>query len=70
MAELLQLKLEDASLDEIAELALNAIGQNASAKKNINFVFKNWTYEKSFWTYENILSYERTNKFLAVRKSF
>ena len=36
MAELLQLKLEDASLDEIAELALRAIGPNASAKKNID----------------------------------
>ena len=33
MAELLDLKLEDASLDEIAELALKAIGTNASAKK-------------------------------------
>ena len=36
MSELLQLKLEDASLDEIAELALRAIGPNASAKKNID----------------------------------
>ena len=36
MAELLQLKLEDASLDEIEELALKAIGSNASAKKNID----------------------------------
>ena len=33
MAELLELKLEDASLDKIAELALKAIGGNASAKK-------------------------------------
>ena len=33
MAELLQLKLEDASLDEIAQVALKAIGANASAKK-------------------------------------
>ena len=33
MAEPLELKLEDASLDEIAELALKAIGVNASAKK-------------------------------------
>ena len=36
MSELLQLKLEGASLDEIAELALRAIGPNASAKKNID----------------------------------
>ena len=36
MAELLELKLEDASLDEITELALKAIGANASAKKNID----------------------------------
>ena len=36
MSELLQLKLEDASLDEIAELALRAIGPNASAKKDID----------------------------------
>ena len=36
MAELLDLKLEDASLDKIAELALKAIGANASAKKNID----------------------------------
>ena len=36
MSELLQLKLEDASLDEIGELALKAIGPNASAKKNID----------------------------------
>ena len=36
MSELLQLKLEDASLDEIAEIALKAIGQNASEKKNID----------------------------------
>ena len=36
MAELLELKLEDASLDEIAELALKAIGANALAKKNID----------------------------------
>ncbi len=36
MSELLQLKLEDASLEEIAELALRAMGQNASAKKNID----------------------------------
>ena len=36
MSELLQLKLEDASLDEIAELALRAIGPNASTKKNID----------------------------------
>ena len=35
MAELLRLKLEDASLDEIEELALKAIGLNATAKKNI-----------------------------------
>jgi len=28
MSELLQLKLEDASLDEIGELALKAIGPN------------------------------------------
>ena len=34
--EFLQLKLEDASLEEIAELALKAIGSNASAKKNID----------------------------------
>ena len=36
MAQLLRLKLEDASLDEIAELALRAIGPNAAAKKNID----------------------------------
>ena len=36
MSELLELKLEDASLDEIAELALRAIGPNASAKKDID----------------------------------
>ena len=36
MSELLKLKLENASLDEIAELALRAIGPNASAKKNID----------------------------------
>ena len=36
MAEILELKLEDASLGEIAELALKAIGANASAKKNID----------------------------------
>ena len=35
MSEPLKLKLEDASLDEIAELALKAIEPNASAKKNI-----------------------------------
>ena len=35
MVVLLQVKLEDASLDEIAELALKAIEPNASAKKNI-----------------------------------
>ena len=33
MAELLQLKLEDASLDEIAELVSKAIWPNSSAKK-------------------------------------
>ena len=33
MAEILELKLEDASLDEITELALKAIGANALAKK-------------------------------------
>ena len=33
MSELLQLKLEDASLDEIVELALKAIGPDASEKK-------------------------------------
>ena len=38
MSELLQLKLEDASLDEIAELALRAIGPNASAKKDIEVI--------------------------------
>ena len=36
MSELLKLKLEDASLDQIAELALRAIGPNASSKKNID----------------------------------
>ena len=36
MSEILQLKLEDASFDEIAELALKAIGPDASAKKNID----------------------------------
>ena len=36
VSELLQLKLEDASLDEIAELALRAIGPKASAKKAID----------------------------------
>ena len=36
MSLLLKLKLEDASLDEIAELALRAIGRNASAKQNID----------------------------------
>ena len=36
MAEILELKLEDASLDEITELAFKAIGANASAKKNID----------------------------------
>ena len=33
MAELLELKLENASLDEIAKLALKAIGANAQQKK-------------------------------------
>ena len=36
MVQLLKLKLENASLDKIAELALKAIGPNASAKKNID----------------------------------
>ena len=33
MAEILELKLEDASLDEITELALKAIGQMLQQKK-------------------------------------
>ena len=36
MSEFLQLKLENASLDEVAEFALKAIDPNASAKKNID----------------------------------
>ena len=36
MSEFLQLKLENASLGEIAELALKAIGPNASAKKTVD----------------------------------
>ena len=50
MSELLKLKLEDASLDQIAELALRAIGQNASAKKNIDVNIENYSslIKKSF----------------------
>ena len=36
MSEFLELKLENASLDEIAELALKAVEPNSSENKSVN----------------------------------
>ena len=60
MSELLKLKLEDASLDEIAELALRAIKPNASSKKNIDD--KDLVLDNGNIEFKNIkFSYENSN---------